>query len=603
MLRTVTKHSISRGIPQLTSNARYYCKCLSSLRIDFIERNPQPSIHHLQKRKRSTQVSNNNNYSHICHPGNFPLRDQTLGLLLEEAVQKWPNQEAVVSHHQKIRLTYSELLHRVNKFAAGLKKLGLKKGDKIGIFGPNDIEWIITFFSSARLGLVTVAINSAYQSNELVYSVQKVGVKAIVSPAEFKKRNFGDMLLNVKAVCPTLEHIIIWSEDHVTGTRRFVDVESLGSKIEVEGVTAEQGNVSCYDPCNIQFTSGTTGKPKATLLSHRSFVNNVAQGVRRNEFKQGYKICVNVPFFHAFGILLGQIGMLHCGCTMILESRSFNPVKSMEVIAEEKCNVTYGTPTMWINLMDVQQRLNLPIQLSIGVTGGAPASPEYFRRIKNVLGIDNMKSIYGLTETTGITFQSLPGEDKKLMEETVGHVSDHVEVMVVDEKGKPVPFGTPGELWVRGYSTMLGYFNDEESTKKTLIEDGWLRTGDQFILYSNGYGQVIGRLKDMIIHGGENIFPKEIEDYLQTHPSVAEVHVIGAYDEIYGEEVCACVRVKEGTSLIKDELIAFCKGKIAHFKIPRYVIFMDEYPKTVSGKVQKARLRKDLESKGVLPCK
>ncbi|KAK2586052.1 hypothetical protein KPH14_012049 [Odynerus spinipes] len=600
---SVTRYSVSRGVSRITTSVHYYSKCLSTLKVDVIGNHLEACTVHDQRRSRCSQVANNNQYSYFYHPGSVPLRNQTLGQLLGEAVSKWPTQESVVSHHQKIRLTFSDLLRRVDKFAAGLKKLGLKKGDKLGIFGPNDIEWIITFFSAARLGLVTVAINSAYQPNELAYCIQKVGVKAIVSPVEFKKRNYADMLLNVKKLCPTLEHIIIWSKDHIAGTRRYDDVESLASRIEVEGVAAEQDNVSCYDPCNIQFTSGTTGKPKATLLSHRSLVNNVAQAVRRNEFQPGQKICTNVPFFHAFGILLGQISILHAGCTTVLEGRSFNPVKSLEVMAEEKCDITYGTPTMWINLIDAQQRLSLPIQPRIGVTGGAPASVELFRRIRDILGIDNMKSIYGLTETTGIAFQNLPGDDRKLMEETVGHVSDHAEVMVVDETGKPVPFGSPGELWVRGYHTMLCYFNDEENTRKTITEDGWLKTGDQFVLQPNGYGQVIGRLKDMIIYGGENIFPKEIEDHLLTHPNIAETHVIGAYDEVYGEEVCACVRLRQGTSLTKEELQAFCKGQIAHFKIPRYVIFMDEYPKTVSGKIQKARLREELERKGVIPCR
>lgn len=596
----LTKYPVIRGIARRGFvNVQCYSKCLSALESNVIGR--QLGACNVQRRKTSTQSTNDNQYSHIYHPGINPLRDQTIGQLLGEAVEKWPNQECFVSHHQNIRLTFTDLLERVDRLAAGLKKLGLKKGDKIGIFGPNDIEWVITFFSAARLGLITVAINSAYQENELAYCIDRVGVKAIASPGEFKRRNYGDLLVNVKARCPTLEHVIIWSKDHVTGTRRFVDVESLGSRIEVEGVALEQGNVSCYDPCNIQFTSGTTGKPKATLLSHRSLVNNVSQGVRRAELQQDLKVCVNVPLFHAFGILLGQISTLHAGCTLILPGRSFNPVDSLKVIVEEKCDVTYGTPTMWINMIDVQQKMRLPTQLRIGVTGGAPASSQLFRQIRDVLGIDRMKTIYGLTETTGITFQTLPGEDRKLTEETVGHLSDHVEVMVVDDQGKPVPFGAPGELWVRGYCTMLCYFNDEESTRKTLTPDGWLKTGDQFILYSNGYGQVIGRLKDMIIYGGENIFPKEIEDYLMTHPDVAEIHVIGAYDEVYGETVCACVRPREGSNLSKDDLKAFCTGKIAHFKIPRHVVFVDEYPKTVSGKIQKGRLRQELENKGIIP--
>ncbi|EFN78596.1 Acyl-CoA synthetase family member 2, mitochondrial [Harpegnathos saltator] len=536
--------------------------------------------------------------------GESPLLNGTIGQLLGEAATKWPERVCVISHHQNIQLTFSELLRRVDILAAGLKKLGLKKGDRLGIWGPNDLEWYVAALSAARLGLVNVAINPAYQQNELIYCLRKVKVKAVISPDSFKTQNYPKMLLSVKEACPFLEHIIIYSQDHITGTRRLVDVEAMPTKTEVEAIAAEQSEISCYDGCNIQFTSGSTGKAKATLLSHHAILNNSKEAASRTVGNLDGKICCNVPFFHMFNVLMVQMAILHTGETIVLEARSFNPVSSLKAIAKEGCTWTYGTPTMWANMIDVQQRLQLPINsLSAGCTGGAPASPELIKRTRMILGLENILSIYGLTETTGIIFQSIYGEDKDLTETTVGHLSNHVEAMVVNENNVPVPFGTPGELWVRGYCNMMYYWDEEENTRNTLTQEGWLKTGDQFILEESGYGKIVGRLKDMIIRGGENIFPKEIEDFLITHPKILEVQVIGAHDEIYGEEVCAGIRLCDGEKMTKDELREYCKGKIAHFKIPRYVEFVDEFPKTYSGKVQKFQLKKQLESKGVIPTR
>ncbi|XP_011879058.1 PREDICTED: acyl-CoA synthetase family member 2, mitochondrial isoform X2 [Vollenhovia emeryi] len=503
---------------------------------------------------------------------------------------------------QNIRLTFTQLLRRVDSLAAGLKKLGLRKGDRLGLWAPNDLEWFITFLSASRIGVIVVAINPAYQQNELVYCLQKVGVKTIVSPHTFKTQNYPKMLLAAKEVCPTLEDIIIYSPEHVTGTRRFADVEVSATKEEVDAIAAEQDKISCDDGCSIQFTSGSTGRSKATLLSHKGLVNNSKEAARRAKITIENKVCLNMPLFHAFGMVMGQLLVLHTGSTIVMEERSFDPVKTLEAIAQEKCAITYGTPTMWAHLIEAQQRLQLPTDsLQAGVTGGAPASSELFKRIRGLLGFNDMMSIYGLTETTAIAFQSMRGEDRHLTESTVGHLSNHAEAMIVNQNGLPVPFGQPGELWVRAYCNMLRYWDDEENTKKTLTEDGWLKTGDQFVLQDNGYATIVGRLKDMLIRGGENIFPKEIEDFLMTHPKVMQAQIIGAYDEVYGEEVCACIQLREGATMTKNELTDYCKGKISHFKIPRYVEFVDEYPKTTTGKIQKFRLREQLEDSGVIP--
>ncbi|XP_003402466.2 medium-chain acyl-CoA ligase ACSF2, mitochondrial isoform X1 [Bombus terrestris] len=583
------------------TNYRVYYRNVANVKHSLLV-NPRSSWKLCNMSSQRLFHENQDKPAHMLQHGSVPLIDEPIGKLIGTAAERWPDRECVVSLHQNIRLTFSDVIQRADRLAAGLMKLGMKRGDRLGLWGPNDVEWLITYMCASRAGFILVAINPNYQMDELIHCIQKVGVKAVISPDNFKTQDYPRMLLQAQQMCPTLEHIIIYSKDHVTGTRRFIDVEELATRIETQWVAAEQGQISCHDGSNIQFTSGTTGRPKATLISHRSVMNNSKQAAVKAELTVDHKVCLNVPFFHVFGIIKGLMCMLHAGITLVLPARSFNPVKSLEAIVREKCNVVYGTPTMWINLLDVQQRFQPPpITLACGVTGGAPASPELFKKIRKCFNFDNMKTIYGLTETTAVIFQTLPNENNELTENTVGHLADHVEAMIVDENGNTVPFGTPGELWIRGYCTMMKYWNDKEATEKTLTKDGWLMTGDQFVLRSDGYGQIVGRLKDMIIRGGENIFPKEVEDVLMTHPLVAEAQVIGAYDEVYGEEVCACVRLQEGASLRKEELREYCKGRMAHFKIPRYIEFVTEYSKTASGKIQKYKLKQQMESKRVIP--
>ncbi|XP_011692138.1 PREDICTED: acyl-CoA synthetase family member 2, mitochondrial [Wasmannia auropunctata] len=590
--------TVSRYIASGILNHQNHLRCFSMLHPNFKER--------CQLRRSTIQgkvkFSHAIKAAHMYNPGEFPLMDKTVGQLLSEAVATWPDRTCIVSIPQNVRLTFTQLLRRVDSVAAGLKRMGLKKGDRLGLWGPNDLEWFITFLAASRVGLIVVAINPAYQQNELVYCLQKVGVKATVSPETFKTQNYPKMLFAAKEVCPTLEHIIIYSPDYVTGTHRFADVEVSATKAEVDAIAAEQDTISCYDGCNIQFTSGSTGKAKATLLSHRSLVNNSMESARRVKITIEDKICLNMPLYHAFGMSMGQLLVFNMGNTLVLEGRSFDPVKTLEAVAQEKCTITYGTPTMWVNLLEAQQRLQLPTaSLQAGITGGAPASSELFKRIRDLLGFNDMTSIYGLTETTAIVFQSIRGEDRHLSETTVGYLSNHTEAMIVDQNGLPVPFGKTGELWIRAYSTMMRYWDDEENTRKTMTEDGWLKTGDQFVLQENGYATIVGRLKDMLIRGGENIFPKEIEDFLVTHPKVMQAQVIGAYDEVYGEEICACIQLRNGATMTKNELTDYCRGKIAHFKIPRYVEFVNEYPKTTTGKIQKFRLKEQMENSGVIP--
>ncbi|XP_043266982.1 medium-chain acyl-CoA ligase ACSF2, mitochondrial isoform X2 [Venturia canescens] len=543
--------------------------------------------------------------SYFHHKVETRFLEWTTGKLLESAAEQWPNRECFVSSHQGVRMTYTEVLRRVDKLAAGLVKLGLKRGDRIAVWGPNDVEWFISFMAIARAGLIMVGVNPAYVQNEINYCLKKVDARAVISPRSFKTQNYAEMLIKAKESCPNLEHIVIYSEDHAVGTRRFVDVESLANNGEVQAIAATQDEISPHDGCNIQFTSGTTGNPKATLLCHRAFVNNSKQGAARlGLMNEHNKICLNVPFFHAFGMAMGQFCALQSGATIVLESASFNPKNSIETIMREKCSVCYGTPTMWIHLLDARERLQAPVDtLRYGVTGGSIISASLVRRIREELGCSGLGHIYGLTETTAIAFQSLPNESPELTENTVGHLSDHLEAMVVDDTGSPVPMGSMGELWLRGYSMMMKYWDDDVSTKKVLTDDGWLKTGDQFVLRPDGYGRIVGRYKDMIIRGGENIFPKEIEHYLESHPDVQEAHTFAVHDDIYGDEICACVRLKENSKLTKNELRAYGKGRVAHFKIPRYIEFVDDFPRTTSGKIQKFKIKEELEKRGVVPTR
>ncbi|KAK0083234.1 hypothetical protein PV325_009117 [Microctonus aethiopoides] len=553
---------------------------------------------YLIKRCKATATINPE-LSYRFYPGQLPLVDMTIGQLVDTAVEQWPNRECLVSTHQNIRMTYSEVVNRADKLAAGLKKLGLKRGDRVGVWGPNDFEWLLAFIAITRAGLIMVGINPAYQQNELNYCLEKVATSAIIAPAKFRRQEYGIMSLNAMEKCPSLKHIILWSDDYIKGAHRFRDIESLASRVEVEAIAASQNEISPNDGCNIQFTSGTTGYPKAPLLSHKSFVNNGRQtGQRCGLPYDHHKVCMNVPLFHAFGMIHGFIAGFYSGSTLVLESPTFNPKNSIETIAREKCTVAYGTPTMWVNMIDIQERLQAPIDsIRLGSTGGAYVTPMLMKKIRKVMNVERISIVYGLTESTAMIFQTVPGVNEELNETTVGRLHDHV----VDENEQPVPFGTPGELWVRGYCIMMGYWNDPESTSKTINKDGWLKTGDKFVMHANGYGEVVGRLKDMIIRGGENIFPKELESFFETHPDVLEAQVFGVHDDVYGEEICACIRLRENKKITAEEMRFYAKGKIAHFKLPRYIQFVNEFPKTTSGKIQKFMLRQQMERQGIVP--
>ncbi|XP_018334738.1 acyl-CoA synthetase family member 2, mitochondrial [Agrilus planipennis] len=543
--------------------------------------------------------------SYYHQVGKEPLIPVTLGTLLEKAVGKYEDREAIKVIHQNRTLTYKEVLNECDKLAAALKDVGLERGDRVGIWATNILEWYITMFACARAGVILVTINPAYQPPELEYCINKVGIKTLISQDKDKYKDYYDFLTDIAPSIrssepgkindpklPSLKSVIVTGSEERKGAFNYNEFVNRPSKQSVNAIKNNQHLIDPDEGFNIQFTSGTTGFPKAALVNHFTMVNNSLQiALRANILNKHHRICIQAPFFHALGTVVSLPTALHAGATLVVPSPTFKPHAVLDAIKNEKCSVITGTPTMYIDLVRAQEERQENISLDLAITGGAPCSPRLFEEMRNVLNVQKQQSVYGLTELTAVAFQSLVNDDKETVLTTVGCVGDHLEVKVIDDTGKIVPCGTPGELCVRGYSCMLGYWGDEEKTKEMMGPDRWLKTGDVFILEESGYGKIVSRKKDVIIRGGEKIFPKEIEDFLTAHPDIVECYVVGVPDERLGEEVVACLRMKNGTVVSELDIAQFCKGKISHYKIPKKVKIVDDFPKTGSGKVQKFKLQ------------
>jgi len=560
---------------------------------------PVKKIQHLSTETQARQ--NGLSYYHNSDP--VPLVYRTVGEQLEVISQKYPNRVAIASMHENLAITFPETLEKADKLAAGLAGLGIEKGDRVGIWMPNKTSWYISMMAVARLGGISVALNPAYQVPEIEYCIKKVGIKAMITTETFKTQNYYKMLAEIipelnsgntklQAQNYSMERVIIDSDQPPSGTLSLNEL-LRSSETDVAEIQTLHRKIQPDDGCNIQFTSGTTGKPKAALLSHYNFVNNGYHIGGRFEFdKAHHKVCMPTPLFHAYGVVIGVMAGLAHAASLYLPGLGFNAANSIKCIQKYGCTYLYGTPTMHVDtvaqLIKSKEQLKT---LKYATTGGSPVSPQLSLDMQEYLGVERVRSVFGMTETSAVLFQSTPTEDKERVLNYVGKLTKQLEAKVVDSEGNLVPSGSPGELWVRGYSTMLGYYGDEEKTREMIGRDKWLKTGDQFVLYEDGYGKIVGRLKEMIIRGGENIFPKEIEDFLATHPDILEVHVAGVPDDRMGEEVAAFIKLKPGISkLTREDIKSFSKGKIAHFKIPRYVEVVTEYPKTTSGKIQKFKL-------------
>jgi len=550
--------------------------------------------------------------SYVCGPGHTPLIGSTIGDLIDQGAEKWGNdREAVVSVHQNIRKGFLDIKEDADKFATGLLALGVRPGDRVGIWGPNTYEWYLTQMAAAKLGAILVNINPAYQPAELLYCLNKVGVKVVVASQVFKTQDYYQILTQImpelvetssdliesKSV-PTLKRIILMSEDPRPGTIPFTTALYAGAGLQTE-VDEIKTRIKMDDGANIQFTSGTTGNPKGACLSHHNIVNNAYNiGLRIGYDKKYARICCCCPLYHTFGCVIGNLNALIHGCTMVLPSLSFDPQASIQAIVDEKCTSVYGTPTMFIDLLDVARQSKPDLSsVHTGIMAGATCPEELCRDVVNELNMKDFVVAYGMTETSPVTFQGFCDDDMELKTSTIGYPADHTEVKVVDEEGQVVPTGVAGELCTRGYSTMLGYWGDKEKTEEVYKEDGWFHTGDTAVIFENGYGQIVGRMKDMIIRGGENIYPREIEEFLHSHPDIAEVQVIGVSDRRLGEELAVWVRMRGDAAkeLTIQDIKQFCKGRLAHFKIPKYVYFVESFPTTVTGKIQKFKMREVTE--------
>ncbi|NWV02570.1 ACSF2 synthetase, partial [Ptilonorhynchus violaceus] len=548
--------------------------------------------------------------SYIQGPSDIPLLEKTTGQCLEETVERFPDREALVFCRDGVRKTFAQLKEEVDQAAAGLLALGLKKGDRLGMWGPNKYEWVLMQFATAQAGIILVSVNPAYQASELEFVLRKVGCKALVFPTQFKTQKYYDIL---KQACPELEKsspggikskrlpdlsIAIMCDSKLPGTFHMDEVMQAGDSSHMKQLRAVQQTLSCNDPINIQFTSGTTGSPKGATLSHRNIVNNANLiGERLGLKGQENRFGIPAPLYHCLASVGGCMVMALRGTSCIFSSPSFEGKAALEAVAREKCSWLIGTPTMFIDMLSQPDFDSYDLSgLYGGVLGGSSVPPEIMRAIMTKMNITDLVVAYGTTENSPVTFMGFRNDSMDRRTETVGYIFPHTEAKVVDqETGQSVPLNTPGELQIRGYCVMVGYWNDPDKTNEVITAEKWYKTGDLASLDEHGYCKIIGRCKDMIIRGGENIYPVELEQFLHTHPKVEEVQVVGVKDSRLGEEICACIRLKAGQDCTVEEIKSFCKGKISHFKIPRYVVFVGQYPLTLSGKIQKYKLREQME--------
>ena len=528
-----------------------------------------------------------------------PLIETTIGDAFDRIVALHPDGEALVVRHQDVRWTWRELKARVDAVAAGLLARGLKPGDRVGIWAPNCAEWVIVQFATAKAGLILVNINPAYRTAELDYALNKVGCAALILAPSHKSSDYVAMLRELApeladaapgalhaARLPDLRLVVVLGAAEHTGCLPFAALASD----DTSPLAAVR--IDSTMPVNIQFTSGTTGFPKGATLSHRNILNNGAFVGARIGLTAADRICIPVPLYHCFGMVMGNLACVVHGATMVYPAEAFDPQAVLESVEAERCTALYGVPTMFIAALNHPDfdRFDLS-SLRTGIMAGSPCPMAVMREVIDRMHMDGVTIAYGMTETSPVSFQSDTDDPLDLRVSTVGRVQPHLEVKLIDLGGHIVARGETGELCTRGYSVMIGYWDDAERTAEAIDADGWMHTGDLATIDEAGYCQIVGRIKDMVIRGGENIYPREIEEYLLTHPDIADVQGVGIPDEKYGEEMCVWIVLRAGATLSEDDVRAHCRGRIAHFKIPRHILFVDEFPMTVTGKVQKFAMR------------
>jgi fatty-acyl-CoA synthase len=540
--------------------------------------------------------------SFVRGPTDAPLLERTIGEELVEAVTLRPGHEALVACHQGVRLVYAELLREADRVAAALLALGVETGDRVGIWSANRWEWAAVQYGTARIGAILVNVNPAYRSHELAFALSHAGISVLVAARAFRATDYLPLIDEVLPQAPTVRHVILLDPlreggDGSVGTPPWAEpwrhFAARADEVPTDAVGARAARLRPDDPINIQFTSGTTGLPKGATLTHRNVLNNGWFVGERERLTADDRICVPVPYYHCFGMVMGNLAALTHGATVVLPSEAFDAGATLEAVERERCTALYGVPTMFVAELEHPALETRDLSsLRTGIMAGSPCPVEVMQKVLDRMHAREMTICYGMTETSPVSFQSLPDDDLERRVSTVGAVHPGVEARVIDPAtGETVPRGEVGELCTRGYLVMRGYWEDPAATAEAVDVEGWMHTGDLAVMRDDGYVHIAGRSKDMIIRGGENVYPREIEEFLYTHPAVADVQVVGVPDPKYGEEVCAWVILHEGAEATEEELRRFCYGKIATYKIPRYVRFVDAFPTTVTGKVQKYRMR------------
>jgi fatty-acyl-CoA synthase len=525
--------------------------------------------------------------SYLHGPSLTPLIGETIGENLRRTVQRFADREALVVRAQGYCATYRQLWDETTALACALLASGVQKGDRVGIWSPNRFEWVITQFATARIGAILVNINPAYKTSELQYALTQSSVSLLIHASTFRSNDYSATVREVCGRCPALRETIVID----TGWRELLDRAHRAS----EGELAErESSLQFDDAINIQYTSGTTGFPKGATLSHHNILNNGYLVGEMIKYTEQDRVCIPVPFYHCFGMVMGNLACSSHGACMVVPAEAFDPLATLETIAAERCTSLYGVPTMFIAQLSHPRFSEFDLSsLRTGIMAGSPCPVEVMKQVQSSMHIPEVTICYGMTETSPVSTQSSWDDPLERRVSTVGRVHPHVEIKIVDpESGAIVPRGVSGELCTRGYSVMLGYWGNEDATREAIDEAGWMHTGDLATADAEGYVNIVGRIKDMIIRGGENVYPREVEEYLYTHPAVLDVQVIGVPSEKYGEEVMAWVKRRPGATVSGEELAAFCRGRIATFKIPSYWKFVDEFPTTVTGKVQKFKMRK-----------
>jgi fatty-acyl-CoA synthase len=547
-----------------------------------------------------------NALSYISGTSTKPLLGITIGDMFDDIAARFPDNDALIVHHQNVRFTYKQLHNVVDACAMAFLALGIQKGERVGIWSPNRYEWTVTQFATAKIGAILVNINPSYRLNELEYALNQSGCSTIVIADQFKTSNFTEMLFSLapelwacekghlqSEKAPQLRTIIRMGSDAKQGMWRWDDFLKESEKSTENALKTRQNELFSDEPINIQYTSGTTGFPKGATLSHHNILNNGYFVAELMNFTDADRLIIPVPLYHCFGMVMGNLGCVTHGATMIYASEGFEPAATLAAVEREKATGIFGVPTMFIAELDLPDFAKYDLtSLRTGIMAGSPCPIEVMKKVQSLMHVSEMEIAYGMTETSPVSTQTRIGTPLEKQVSTVGQIHPHLEVKIIDpETGLTVKRGESGELCTRGYSVMLGYWGNEEATQKAIDQARWMHTGDLATMDNEGYVKIVGRIKDMIIRGGENIYPREIEEFLYTHPSISDVQVIGVPDLKYGEAVMAWVRLKEGETVTLEHIQQFCNGQIAHFKAPQYLRLTDTFPMTVTGKIRKVEMR------------